>query len=67
MGRIFNVMLYLNNVEEGGETEFLIQKRRIKPSAGTVVLFPSGYTRVHRGNPPISGDKYILNGWVYSS
>ena len=67
VNRVFNVMLYLNDVEEGGETEFLIQKRRIKPSAGTVVLFPSGYTHVHRGNPPISGDKYILNGWVYSS
>ena len=56
--------IYLNDLEEGGETEFLYQSIRIKPSQGTVCIFPAGYTHIHRGNPPLSGEKYILTGWV---
>ena len=55
-------MVYLNDVPEGGETEFLYQKRKIKPEKGTVVIWPGGYTHLHRGNPPMS-DKYIATGW----
>ena len=60
-------MLYLNSVTEGGETEFLYQKRRIKPQQGRLVIFPAGFTHTHRGNPPLSGDKYILTSWVENS
>ena len=57
-------MVYLNDVEEGGETEFLYQKTRFKPSAGDILVWPTQFTHMHRGNPPISNDKYILTGWV---
>jgi hypothetical protein len=57
-------MVYLNDVEEGGETEFLHQKRRVKPKKGTILLFPPSFTHTHRGNPPLSGDKYAITGWV---
>ena len=57
-------MVYLNDVEEGGETEFLYQKRRIKPEKGKLILWPAYYTHVHRGNPPLSGEKYVITGWV---
>ena len=56
--------LYLNDVEEGGETEFLYQLKRIKATKGTLVIFPAGYTHVHRGNTPFSGEKYIMTGWL---
>jgi hypothetical protein len=56
-------MIYLNDVESGGETEFLYQHHRVAPSQGTVVIWPAGYTHVHRGNPPLKGTKYILTGW----
>ena len=56
--------LYLNDVEEGGETEFLYQLKRIKPKKGTLCIFPAGYTHVHRGNTPLSGEKYIMTGWL---
>lgn len=62
--RLLTYILYLNDVEEGGETEFLYYGKRIKPTAGTLVLWPAGFTHVHRGNPPLSGEKYILTGWV---
>lgn len=57
-------MIYLNDMPDGdGETEFLFQKRRIKPTAGTVVMWPAAYTHVHKGNTVFSQDKYILTGW----
>ena len=59
-------MLYLNDVEEGGETEFLYQQKKIKPKRGTVVIFPAGFTHQHRGNPPMS-NKYIITGWFSSN
>jgi hypothetical protein len=62
--RLFAWMVYLNDVEEGGETEFLYYPKRIKPKAGTLLLWPASFTHTHRGNPPISNDKYVITGWV---
>jgi hypothetical protein len=62
--RILSWILYLNDVEEGGETEFLYQSLRFKPKAGTFILFPAHFTHTHRGNPPLSGVKYIATGWI---
>lgn len=64
-GRHITTMVYLNDVLDGGETEFLYQSRRIKPRAGRVVMFPVEWTHTHRGNPPLSGDKYIMTSWMY--
>lgn len=56
--------IYLNDVPGNeGETEFLYQRRRIKPTAGTVVIWPAGMTHVHKGNTVLTQDKYILTGW----
>jgi len=55
--------IYLNDIQEGGETEFLYQQRKIKPETGTLVIWPAGITHPHRGNPPYSNDKFILTGW----
>ena len=57
-------MFYLNDVEEGGETEFYHQKLKIKPKKGTCVIFPTYFTHKHKGHIPISNDKYIMNVWV---
>lgn len=62
--RILTFIMYLNDVEEGGETEFLYLKRRVQAKKGRVLLWPAGFTHTHRGNPPLSGTKYILTGWV---
>jgi len=61
--RVLAWSIYLNDVEEGGETEFLYQSKRIKARKGKILIFPAGFTHTHRGNPPLSGDKYILTGW----
>lgn len=56
--------IYLNTVDQGGETEFLYQGIRIPAVQGTLALWPAGYTHTHRGNPPLAGEKYLLTGWV---
>lgn len=61
--RVITWSIYLNDVTEGGETEFLYQNKRIKAKKGTAVFFPACYTHTHRGNPPISNNKYIVTGW----
>jgi hypothetical protein len=62
--RLLNFLCYLNTVDEGGETELLYYPKRIKAEAGKLLIMPAGYTHTHRGNPPLSNDKYILTGWV---
>ncbi|AZQ10319.1 2OG-Fe(II) oxygenase [Shewanella khirikhana] len=62
--RVVLYMFYLNDVEEGGETEFFYQGRKLKPTKGTMVIAPAGFTHTHRGNVPQSSDKYIATSWV---
>ena len=62
--RVLAWTVYLNDVAEGGETEYLYQHLRIKPTTGTFVIWPAGFTHTHRGNPPLSNDKYIMTGWI---
>tara|TARA_R100001460_G_scaffold6184_1_gene16346 strand:- start:620 stop:1216 length:597 start_codon:yes stop_codon:yes gene_type:complete len=62
--RAFVFAVYLNDVEEGGETEFLNFSQRVKPKTGRIVIWPAGFPYVHRGNPPLSGEKYILTSWM---
>lgn len=59
-------MMYLNNDFEGGETEFLYQKRRITPEPGTIVIWPAQWTHQHKGNMVLSGNKYIVTGWIHN-
>lgn len=62
--RVMAFMYYLNDIEEGGETEFLYQSLRVKPTEGTLLIWPASYTHTHRGNPPLKEDKYVMTGWV---
>lgn len=65
--RILVYTLYLNDVAEGGETEFLYQSARYPARKGDICVFPAHFTHPHRGNPPLSGEKYIMTGWLESS
>lgn len=57
-------MFYLNDVAEGGQTEFFYQQRAIQPRTGRMVIAPAYFTHTHRGCTPTSGDKYILTSWI---
>ena len=54
---------YLNEVEEGGDTEFAYG-RSIHPETGKLLLFPATWNFPHRGTPPKRGNKYIVTSFV---
>jgi hypothetical protein len=66
--RAFVFILYLNDVKEGGETEFLIDDKgeyfKVEPKAGRLIIHPASWPYIHRGNTPISNDKYIVTSWL---
>lgn len=64
--RVCVYSVYLNTLlpEQAGETEFLHQQLRVSPKEGRIVIWPAGYTHLHRGNPPINAVKYMMTGWI---
>jgi hypothetical protein len=56
--------IYLNDEFEEGETEFMYQQRKVKPSTGALLIAPTAFTHTHRGNRPQGGDKFIATSWV---
>ena len=65
--RMLVTMFYLNDVKEGGETCFLYSGLKIKPKAGTFIVWPTPWPYVHNGEIPISSDKYIATTWLLSA
>lgn len=66
--RVLVYMLYLNELgeQEGGETEFLYQRLRLRPESNTMIIWPAAYTHAHRGNTVLGNQsKYIVTGWFY--
>lgn len=59
--------IYLNTIQEAGETEFLYQKLRIPCKENTCIIWPAAHTHAHRGNV-VHGTtpKYIITGWFYN-
>ena len=57
-------MTYLNDIDDGGETEFLYQKIKIKPKKGLSLIWPSDFTHTHRGIPSPTEEKMIVTGWL---
>ena len=55
---------YLNDVEQGGETQFYYQKRKIEARQGRLIIAPAGFTHSHKGHVATSGDKYIATSWI---
>jgi hypothetical protein len=56
-------MTYLNDVTDGGETEFYHQQIKIKPEKGLTLIWGSDWTFTHRGIVSPSQEKYIVTGW----
>lgn len=66
--RLLAFILYLNTFVqgEGGETEFLFQRKRVIPTENKLLIWPSSFTHMHRGNPPlVEKNKYIATGWIH--
>ena len=65
--RFMVMMWYLNDVVQGGETEFYRLDRTIKiqPQQGRLVMFPCTWQYLHAGLAPISNDKYIIGTYFH--
>ena len=62
--RVMAWMTYLNDVETGGETQFLYQNCMIQPRKGLTLLWPAYFTHTHRGVPSPTEEKYVMTGWI---
>jgi len=62
--RMLAIIIYLNDVNEGGETTFTRQGVSIKPVAGRVLVFPCHWLYPHRGEIPFDMDKYIITTFI---
>ena len=60
--RILVWMVYLNDVYDCGETEFFYYHHYEPARKGTMLLWPTDWTHLHRGITT-SETKYILTGW----
>ena len=71
--RTFTFMVYLNDVESGGETEFILLKKKIKPKKGTAIIWnnlnkdgSNNHNTLHQAHPVRSGSKSIITKWFRS-
>lgn len=63
--RQVSIILYMNDVETGGETHFDDLALDVPPKKGRLLFFPSFYTYMHQGKAPISNSKYIMVSWIH--
>tara|TARA_B110000908_G_C10126777_1_gene390264 strand:+ start:267 stop:878 length:612 start_codon:yes stop_codon:yes gene_type:complete len=56
-------MTYLNDVTDGGETEWKYQEVKLQPKKGMTVLWPTDFTHTHRGIVSPTQSKTIATGW----
>jgi prolyl 4-hydroxylase len=63
--RQVSYILYLNDVEIGGETVFPFYSLRVKPKKGTILMFPPFFIYTHHADPPLSGNKYVIVTWLH--
>lgn len=67
MRRFLVYFWYLNDVDDGGETEIfgLDRSIRIQPRQGRLIMFPTTWQYLHAGRIPRSGPKYIIGGYLH--
>ena len=60
--RMLTWMTYLNDVTDGGGTQFLYQKHTFEAKKGRTLLWPSDFTHTHAGVVSETQHKYIITG-----
>jgi prolyl 4-hydroxylase len=69
--RLKSALIYLNDDFEGGETEFINLKLKVKPEINKMIIWDNikqdgslNYESLHAGLPVKSGVKYICIVWI---
>ena len=70
--RFLSFFIYLNDVDEGGETEFISINKpgtyiplKIEPRRGRLLMFPPLWMYYHAGLKPVSNSKYLINSYCH--
>ena len=58
-------MWYLNDVTDGGATEFTELDFEAQPKKGDLLMFPPIWMFPHRGHLLNSGKKYLLSSYLH--
>jgi prolyl 4-hydroxylase len=58
-------MTYFDDIEDGGGTEFPFQNFTSKSKKGLTLIWPAGWTHMHRGVPAPNQEKTIITGWAH--
>ncbi len=68
--RCWTAMVYLNDVEEGGSTDFTQLGLSVPPQAGMLLMWNNGLPdgrpntfTFHAGTPVVRGVKYVITKW----
>lgn len=62
--RVLAAIIYFNDVEYGGETNFPLHEVKVAPRAGRICLFPATFTHPHESCVPITSDKWIISTFI---
>ena len=70
--RVYTFFIYLNDVEEGGETHFPKLNISFEPQQGTAIFWhnltadrsKAHPNSQHAGMPPVKGVKWAINVWI---
>jgi hypothetical protein len=62
--RHISFVIYLTDNFVGGETFFRRQLITVSPRKGWGVIFPAGITHPHEAKQVVSGEKYVITGWL---
>ena len=63
--RFLVFIMYLSDVEEGGETNIPRYNIKCKPKAGRILMFPPFWTHPHSGEKVIKGTKYQIMTYLH--
>ena len=70
--RFLAFFIYMNDVEEGGETEFVNLYKpvtyvpfKVEAKRGRLLMFPPLWPWYHAGRKPISNNKYIIHSYCH--
>lgn len=69
--RISTLIIYLNDVEQGGETVFPLLQIEVKPKRGSALYFEYFYRKqalndltLHSSVPVVRGEKWVATQWM---
>lgn len=63
--RQLSIIIYLNDIENGGCTVFPFYNLQVKPKKGRILIFPSFFCYTHYAEKPESESKFAIVTWIH--